>query len=289
MSSRGPTDGTSTLPADRRSDRRGGGRRRLPCWASAPLALALTLASCTSDTTVGPPEGRNDAPGPTTAEPTVPTAADRHGWKQRGGDEFNGSSLDAATWRLYGGTGANGVGIRSPQAVWVGNGLLGISASGNVSGGLAWQAPPATTYGKWEFRARVEPGTGYAPAVLLWPDSDNWPIDGEIDVMEIVEGDRQTNHTTVHYGADDQRDEGIVTGDFTQWHTYAVDWQPDSITVYLDGEQVYRNTNPAAIPHGPMHLAIQLDVGPQGTWIPAPDATTPDAVSLYVDWVRMYH
>ncbi|WP_158550861.1 family 16 glycosylhydrolase [Geodermatophilus sp. TF02-6] len=224
-----------------------------------------------------------------TAEPTVPSAAGRFGWQQWGGDEFNTSHLDTSKWRLYGGTGANGVGVRSPQSVWLHEGSLVITARGDVSGGLAWHAQPATTYGRWEFRARVEPGTGYAPAILLWPDSDNWPVDGEIDVMEIIAGDRQTNHTTVHYGADDQRDEGIVTGDFTQWHTYAVDWQPDSITVYLDGDQIYSTTNPAAIPHGPMHLAIQLDVGPQGTWIPAPDETTPDAVSLYVDWVRMYH
>ncbi|MCZ2803714.1 glycoside hydrolase family 16 protein [Modestobacter sp. VKM Ac-2983] len=220
--------------------------------------------------------------------PPVPTAAERLGWQQFDGDEFDGSQLDSSSWRLYGGTGSSGVGLRDPRAVSVDDGQLVVTARGDVSGGLAWYAPPATTYGRWEFRARVEEGTGYAPAILLWPDSDRWPVDGEIDVMEIVEGDRQTNHTTVHHGADDQRIEGIVTGDFTQWHTYAVDWQPTAITVYLDGEEIYRTTDPAAIPHGPMHLAIQLDVGPQGNWIPAPDATTPDSVSLYVDWVRLY-
>ncbi|WP_171058132.1 glycoside hydrolase family 16 protein [Modestobacter altitudinis] len=170
----------------------------------------------------------------------------------------------------------------------VSDGSLVITARGDVSGGLAWHAQPATTYGKWEFRARVEPGAGYAPAILLWPDSDVWPLDGEIDVMEIVAGDRMTNHTTVHYGADDQRDERIVSGDFTQWHTYAVDWQPSGITVYLDGDEIFRTTDPDAIPDGPMHLAVQLDVGPQGTWIPPRDASTPDQVSLYVDWVRLY-
>ena len=249
--------------------------------------MLLLLASCTSETRVTGTPGRDDASAaPTT--PGVPTAAGKYGWVQRGGDEFHGTTLDFSTWRLYGGSGANGIGVRSPDAVWVNDGMLGISASGDVSGGVAWLSSPATTYGRWEFRARVEQGTGYAPAILLWPDSDKWPVDGEIDVMEIVDGARGVNHTTVHYGDDDQRIDSMVTGDFTQWHTYAVDWQPDSITVYLDGEPIFSTTDPAAIPHGPMHLAIQLDVGPQGTWIPARDETTPDAVSLYVDWVRLY-
>jgi len=224
---------------------------------------------------------------PTASE--APTAAAKYGWVRRGGDDFDGTSLDRTTWRLYGGTGANGIGVRSPNAVWVNDGMLGITAAGDVSGGLAWHASPVTTYGRWEFRARVEQGTGYAPAILLWPDSDNWPLDGEIDVMEIVDGARAVNNTTVHYGTDDQRVDTTVDGDFTQWHNYAVDWQRDRITVYLDGNETFSTTDPAVIPDGPMHLAIQLDVGPQGTWIPARDGTTPAAVSLYVDWVRLYH
>ncbi|WP_158579899.1 glycoside hydrolase family 16 protein [Geodermatophilus marinus] len=257
-------------------------------------ALAVLLASCSSDVPDEPAAVVDDTARPDTptasstpAEPT--TAAERFGWHPRGGDEFDAGGLDLSKWRLYGGAGSSGIGIRAPEAVSVRNGNLVITGWREYAGGVAWHAQPATTYGRWEFRARVEEGTGYAPAILLWPDSDNWPVDGEIDVMEVVAGDRQENHTTVHYGADHQRIDQTVPGDFTDWHTYAVDWQWDRITVYIDGEEVFRTTEPAAIPHGPMHLAVQLDVGPQGTWIPAPDATTPETVSLYVDWVRMYH
>jgi beta-glucanase (GH16 family) len=251
-------------------------------WLVVPAVLGL-LASCSTGGPESPPAGLDDG-----VDPSASTAAERLGWEQWDGDEFDSGQLDLTDWRLYGGAGANGVGVRSPDAVSLREGSLVITAWQQFSGGLAWHAEPATTYGRWEFRARVEEGTGYAPAILLWPDSDNWPIDGEIDVMEIVAGDRGINHTTVHYGAEDQRIDSTVTGDFTEWHNYAVDWQPDAITVYIDGERVFRTTEPAAIPHGPMHLAIQLDVGPQGTWIPAPDETTPETVSLYVDWVRMY-
>ena len=37
-----------------------------------------------------------------------------------------------------------------------------------------------------------------------------------------------------------------------------------------------------------MHLAMQFDQGPKKDWIPAPDATTPAAFSLQVDWLRVY-
>ena len=257
--------------------------RRRAGRAGVLAGVLLAVTACTGGGGDGSPRAGDDG-----AVPSATTTGEQQGWRLRGGDEFNTARLDPTTWRLYGGPGANDVGWRDPSAVSVGNGMLSITARGEVSGGLAWQAQPATTYGKWEFRARVEAGTGYAPAILLWPDSDVWPQDGEVDVMEIPAGDRQTNHTTVHFGADDQREEAVVAGDFTQWHTYAVDWQEDSLTVYLDGEQIFRTTNPDAIPDGPMHLAIQLDVGPQGNWIPAPDATTPAAVRLDVDWVRLY-
>jgi len=259
-------------------------RRRVTQVAVA--AVLLVTAGCTSGGELvgaGSPTAADDG---TVAMST--SAAERFGWTQRGGDEFSGSELDTSTWRRYGGTGGSGVGVRDPEAVSVSQGALTITASGDVSGGLAWYASPATTYGRWEFRARIEPGTGYAPAILLWPDSDVWPQDGEIDVLEVPAGDRQVNHTTVHFGPDDQREEVVTAGDFTQWHTYSLDWQPSSITVYLDGDQVFQTTDPDAIPDGPMHLAVQLDVGPQGTWIPARDESTPATVSLYVDWVRLY-
>jgi beta-glucanase (GH16 family) len=221
-------------------------------------------------------------------QPIIATAASRFGWQQRAGDEFDGNRLNLEKWRIYSGLGTNGVGFRTPEAVSVRNGSLIITASGNESGGLAWWAPPATMYGRWEFRARADYGPGYSAVVLLWPDSENWPGDGEIDVMEIPAGDRQSNVITLHYGEDDQRVTETVEGDFTRWHTYAVEWMPDHVTVFIDGHQALTTRNPAVIPRAPMHPAIQLDVGPQGYWVPAPGVTTPSQVEMWVDWVRIY-
>ena len=80
-----------------------------------------------------------------------------------------------------------------------------------------------------------------------------------------------------------------VPGDFTQWHNYAVEWAPDRVVGYIDGQEIFRTTDPAQIPPRPMHLAIQQDIGPYGNdWIPPLDDTSPDQVQLQVDWVRIY-
>ena len=76
--------------------------------------------------------------------------------------------------------------------------------------------------------------------------------------------------------------------DFSQWHTFAVDWLPDRIVYYVDGVERFRVTDRNIIPDKPMHLAMQFDQGPKKDWIPAPDATTPAAFSLQVDWLRVY-
>lgn len=152
---------------------------------------------------------------------------------------------------------------------------------------MAWKQDQK--YGRWEARVRAQAGNGYGPVMLLWPESEEWPEDGEIDIMEIPKGDRTKAHFTVHWGADNEQDAASVTGDFTQWHTFAVEWTPDHIVGYLDGVEFYRNDDADANPPGPMHFAVQQDIGPYGKdWIPAPDSSTPSEVTFEMDWLRIY-
>jgi beta-glucanase (GH16 family) len=95
----------------------------------------------------------------------------------------------------------------------------------------------------------------------------------------------------VHYagpGGSDRMYGSAVDGDFSQWHTFAVDWLADRIVWYVDGVERFRVTDRNIIPKRSMHLAIQFDQGPKKDWIPPPDATTPAAFSLQVDWLRVY-
>jgi beta-glucanase (GH16 family) len=63
---------------------------------------------------------------------------------------------------------------------------------------------------------------------------------------------------------------------------------PNRITWYVDGVKQFETFDKNVIPKVPMHMTIQLDMGPYREWIPAADATTPPEVSLWVDWVKIF-
>ena len=138
-----------------------------------------------------------------------------------------------------------------------------------------------------------EGGTGYGQALLLWPTSGQWPQDGELDFAESPHGDKKTVAQTIHWGSDNQIDYRWVNGDFTAWHTYAVVWKPGVVQMLVDNKVYYDSSTSKAhpqVPTDPMHLVIQQEPGPFNPtdWVPAPNAHTPDQVTLHVDWVRLY-
>ncbi len=139
--------------------------------------------------------------------------------------------------------------------------------------------------------AQSDKGRGFGSAILLWPQSERFPQDGEIDIMEVPSETRDRAHFIVHFpgpGGKDKVYGSYAVDDFSEWHTFAVDWLPDRIVFHVDGVERLRVTDRNIIPKKPMHLCMQFDQGPKKDWIPAPDATTPAAFSLQVDWVRVY-
>jgi len=207
-------------------------------------------------------------------------------WREVFFDDFDGSDLDPEAWGRYSGRGNAGIGWREPRQVTVAESQLRIVASGIVGGGL-WNRRDLR-YGRWEVRARVDRGAGYGPAILLWPTSDNWPEEGEIDIAEIPRGDRRVSHFTVHWGADNRQRSHASHADFTDWHVFCCEWERDVVRYLLDGRPQWElRVPPEAVPRRPMHLALQLDVGAEGSWIGPRDAATPQTVGLYVDWVRI--
>lgn len=236
----------------------------------------------------GPGTSPLAAPGARPA-PTKPAAPPVR-WVRTGGDEFGDARVNGRRWSLYDSPGAFGNGLRRPSAVAQRDGLLTITARPRMgpgtSGGMAMTQ--GQLYGRWEFRARTDVGRGYSPAILLWPDSERFPDDGELDMMEIPYADRHAATAFVHWGKANNIVSTETPGDFTQWHTFAMEWLPNRITWYVDGVKAWEVTDRKMIPTKPMHLCIQLDQGPAVKWIPAPDATTPEQVRLQVDWARVY-
>ncbi|MDQ3850002.1 MAG: glycoside hydrolase family 16 protein [Actinomycetota bacterium] len=202
-------------------------------------------------------------------------------------DNFDGRRLDTSEWVPYDGEGHAGNGQRRPSAFSLdGNGNLVLTAQmvdGDlVSGGMAHRR--AYTYGRFEFRVRTDPDPAGAMSgvVLTWPQSGRWPVEGENDIYETgsAAGTRWPFYTFVHYGYSNQQHLHRHDADASDWHTMAMDWRPDAITIYRDGERVWTLTDEGAIPDVAHQLCIQLDAI---RW-----RTLTRPVRMYVDYVRIY-
>ncbi|WP_219413311.1 family 16 glycosylhydrolase [Pseudonocardia nigra] len=206
------------------------------------------------------------------------TAAERYGWGTPNRvDDFSGGSEQ---WDIYDGPGHAGKGIRSPDAVSIEGGILTITGdSSGTTAGMAWN--PGQKYGRWEGRVKAPASDpSYNALLLLWADAEDFPVGGEIDFMEMLDHTRQTTDIFIHYGADNSQVNGQVEIDGTEWHNWAVEWTPEAITAYVDGEEWYRTTDTSIFPPGPMHLCIQLDWFPEGG--------PPEESVMHVDWVKQY-
>lgn len=209
-------------------------------------------------------------------------------------DEFNGAQLDSAKWNTSFPSGATERQFYAPDAFQVKNGSLAIKAEQRTLQGYSYTSGMLTTmgtfdvqYGCFEIRAQVPKGKGLWPAFWLLPTSrSRW---NEIDVFEILGDQTDKVYLTNHWGSPTQElvsAKGSYEGlDFSQaFHTFAVDWQPEEITWYVDGVERFRSTH--GVPAEPMFLLVNLAVG--GQWPGDPDETTPMPSELLIDYVRVY-
>jgi beta-glucanase (GH16 family) len=157
-----------------------------------------------------------------------------------------------------------------------------------------------TTYGHVEARMKIPRGQGMWPAFwMLGGDNGQvgWPNSGEIDVMENVGFEPSAVHGTIHgpgysgaagIGAGYTLPNGQVFAD--AFHTFAVDWAPNSITWSVDGT-VYQRRTPADLGgntwvfNKPFFLILNLAVG--GYWPGDPDGSTSFPQQLVVDEVKV--
>lgn len=176
-----------------------------------------------------------------------------------------------------------------------------------TSGRVSTQYKHDFTYGIFEARLRVPKGKGLLPAFwLMTTDEDTygqWPVCGEIDIMEVMGHLPQVNHGTIHFGLPHMENQGTVTlpeGDFSEdFHTFAVEWLPGLLRWYVDGRLYHEASewfskkpdgDPAPFPapfNHDMYLILNLAVG--GSWVGYPDQTTDFENAVFaIDYVRVY-
>ncbi|MCM2423663.1 glycoside hydrolase family 16 protein [Streptomyces sp. RKAG293] len=155
-------------------------------------------------------------------------------------------------------------------------------------------------YGHFETRMKLPRGQGMWPAFwMLGNDigTAGWPGSGEIDIMENVGFEPGSVHGTIH-GPGYSGAGGIGAGytlpggqSFSDaFHTFAVDWAPNSIKWSVDGN-VYETRTPADLNGNrwvfdhPFYLLLNLAVG--GDWPGDPNSGTTFPQQLVVDYVHV--
>lgn len=109
---------------------------------------------------------------------------------------------------------------------------------------LAWK------YGYFEGRMKLPKGTGTWPAFWMLPQNfKQWPLDGEMDIMEHVGSHPDTIHVTMHMEeynhlkGTQKTSVNFVEGVQSEFHIYALEWTPDYIHGYIDGKQCFTFAN----------------------------------------------
>lgn len=234
---------------------------------------------------------------------------DRPGWTLIFDDEFNGTTLNTAIWDTCIPWWApsnctiednSELELYLPENAYLdGNGNLLLKAEKKDVGGRHYVSGMVDSYQKFSFqygyveaRMKMPAGKGFWPAFWMLPPNEGaWPPD-EIDIMENLGYDPTTAYFTYHWPTDSgtQAFQYHYTGpDFsTDWHTFAVDWEPSSITWYVDGVVRASYTDAQNITNKPMFIISNLAIGGVGSWPGPPDNSTPFPSYFQIDYVRVW-
>lgn len=171
-----------------------------------------------------------------------------------------------------------------------------------LTGGIYTKDKKGFENGRIEIRAKFQDAKGAWPAFWMLPykthKNSQWPMGGEIDIMERLNSDSiayQTVHSHYTYDLNLKTNPkpgstGAINPD--DYNVYAVELHQDSLCFFINGNHTF--TYPRIdtdiegqfpFADGPYYLLIDMQLG--GTWVGEVDpADLP--VEMLVDWVRFY-
>ncbi|MCX6238943.1 MAG: glycoside hydrolase family 16 protein [Bacteroidia bacterium] len=246
----------------------------------------------------------------------------KNSWELVWSDEFTGNQLDTSKWNVLVREQSkhNELQYYVPGEVYVENGVLRIrsrvrkfGSQEYTSGRLDTKGKFAPVYGRFEIRAKLPAGKGLWPAHWLYPQNRDWQMEtimadavangkegfipeerpwySEIDIMEFLGHEPNILYGTLHYytfNGQKRSSSGKWSGavDYTKdFHIYALEWEPDSMRWYIDGQLLHVSTD--GIPHTPHYLILNTAIG--GSWPGNPDSTTTFPRFHDIDYVRIFH
>jgi beta-glucanase (GH16 family) len=186
---------------------------------------------------------------------------------------------------------------------FISNGILKIVAqkhdneviSARINTNEAW------LYGYFEARIKLPQGKGTWPAFWMLPQKNDmkWPDDGEIDIMEEVGFRPNWISSSIHCKAynhsinTNKTAEKFIASAESDFHVYAVEWTPEYIHGYVDGERYFvfpndKQGNKDTWPFNtPFYLKLNLAWG--GNWGGAQGVDESKLPATYeIDYVRVF-
>ena len=198
-------------------------------------------------------------------------------------DEFNGSALDTTKWSSswFNQDGVMNNTSTGPANVSVAGGILTLTLSSTSVGALISTNPAGganpgfqMTYGYIEARILFAgQGSTCDDWPAFWTDGQSWPTDGEIDIAEGL-GTLTSNY---HSNAGANNSNTIPGNWCGSWHTYGVDREPGTNTIYWDGQPIrsYASNDNGS----PQYIILNIGSG-QGTDAPG--------TTMQVDYVHAW-
>jgi len=220
---------------------------RVPRAAALVLAvLGLFSASVTSSASSDGSTLRSGVPATTTTSAAKGPDGPKGHWRLVFSDHFTGSTLDTANWStcyFFGCTdkGNNELEMYQASQVTVHNGTVSLTVVPKRTHDKQYLSGMLSSHGKFSFRygyaqivAKLPRGRGLWSAFWTEPESGAWPP--EIDIMENW-AQSDSVGLYVHYDAANQFDSSTVylPTASSAFHSYGVDWEPGSVTWYVDG------------------------------------------------------
>ena len=240
-------------------------------------------------------------------------------------DEFEGTELNKDIWSYEVGNGNNGWGnseieYYKPDNAVVKDGQLHIVAKKEQVGDFEYTSARIKTVNKVKFTYGIVEAKISLPAKkAMWPafwmmpnDSiyGGWPHSGEIDIMEANGGYEYGTSCAIHYsmpGGGHTYDTGynnMNTRDYkssmSEFHVYKVDWQEESISMYVDDRLIKefpqrtwstngasKETNPIAPFDKDFYLLLNLAISGNYVKGDMPD-TDFESAEMVIDYVRVY-
>ncbi|MBD2774605.1 glycoside hydrolase family 16 protein [Iningainema tapete] len=194
------------------------------------------------------------------------------------------------------------------QNVWVENGMLVIEARKEKYQNAKYTSASVTTnkraswrYGRIEVKAKLPTGQGMWPAIWMlgtnYPEVE-WPLCGEIDIMENVGYDPNVIHAHVYTQAFNYMTRNVKGSSIviplphTEFHIYAMEWFKDRIDFFVDDRKyfTFKNTGNGIDEwpfDGEHYLILNAAIG--GGWggkKGIDDRIFPQ--KYYIDYVRVY-